>query len=110
VGQLRIYMHPSGEGAMHRSGFSWTAALAFPFWALTKRLYKTTVAWFGCLLVVGLLPPRILFRVQDDRVRGLAMLACMAAYWLLCGFFAGRWHRHVLERRGFFVSAEEAAS
>jgi Protein of unknown function (DUF2628) len=107
MGQLRIYMHASGEGAMHRSGFSWGAAIAFPVWALTKRLYKTAAVWSGCFVALSLLIPRLLSGIQDEAHRVLAVLSCLMSYWLAGGLIAGRWHRHVLERRRFFVCGDE---
>lgn len=92
---------------MHRSGFSWGAALAFPVWALTKRLYTTAVVWCGGLVALSLLIPRLLAGIQDEAQRVPAVLACLMSYWLAGGFVAGRWHRHVLERRGFFVCGDD---
>lgn len=100
-------MHPSGDGAMHHSGFSWTAATAFPLWALARRLYKTAVIWCGCLLVMSLLLPRLLGVIHSQTLRALAACAYIAGYWLAAGLLAGWWHRIVLERRGYFVAAAE---
>src|SRR6476659_9265486 len=109
MGHVRIYMHPSGDAAMHHSGFSWTAVIAFPLWALARGLYKTAVIWCGCLLVMSLVLPRLLGVIHGEALRALAACAYIAGYWLAAGFVAGWWHRIVLERRGYFVVAEEMA-
>lgn len=102
---LRIYLHPSGRSVLHRSGFSWSAAFAFPLWALTRRLYKTTLVWCLGLGVACLLLPR-LHHVTTDSASMLVTAAYVIAYGLAVGSVASLWHRSVLRRRGYFVGAE----
>jgi hypothetical protein len=109
MAQLRIFMHRSGAAAMHSSGFSWSAAIAFPLWALTRRLYATAVTWCGCLVLLSLLVPRFFAGIEDEGRRIPAVFACLICYWLAPGFVAGWWHRRMLVRKGFFVSADEGS-
>jgi hypothetical protein len=101
-------MHPSGDSQLLPSGFSWVAAFAFPLWALTRRLYKTALVWFVALTAVSQLAPRLAALIDDPRLRAIAILAYTVTYWTTAGFLARVWHRHVLERDGYFVSAADA--
>jgi hypothetical protein len=107
MSRLRIYMHASGDSALHRSGFSWTAAFLFPLWALTRRLYKTAAV--SCVVIFALtqLIPPLFSLIRDPVVQGVAALVYMLGYWTAPGFLASRWHRHVLERAGYVVTADE---
>lgn len=108
MAQLRIYMHASGDCVLHQSGFSWLAAFALPFWALSKRLYRTALVTFVVMLAASQVVPPLLARVESEPASTLLALAYTLAYWMVPGFLATRWHRHVLERRGYFVTAREA--
>jgi len=74
MSRLRIYMRASGDSALHRSGFSWTAAFVFPLWALTRRLYKTAAV--SCVVVFALsqLIPPLFSLIHDPVVQGVATL------------------------------------
>jgi hypothetical protein len=104
---IRIYMHPSGDCVLHRSGFSWLAAFALPLWALSKHLYRTALLAFVFVLLATQLAPRLLAQIESENARSLVAFAYLCLYWMVPGFAATRWHRHVLERRGYVVSASE---
>ena len=110
MAQLRIYMHDSGDCVLHRSGFSWLAAFALPIWAFSKRLYRTALIALVGVVAASQLVPLILDRIESETVSGLLALAYVVAYWMVPGFYATRWHRRVLERRGYFVGADEEIS
>ena len=107
MAQLRIYLHPSGDCVLHRSGFSWLAAFALPLWALSKRLYRTALVAFVVVLVVIQLVPRLLARIEPESLRDSVALVYTLLYWIVPGFSATRWHRRVLERSGYVVCASE---
>ena len=102
-------MHPSGDSELLPSGFSWVAAFVFPLWAFTRRLYKTALVWFVVITAVSQLAPRLTAAIRDPRVRVIAIVAYTITYWATAGFLARVWHRQVLERNGYFVSAADAA-
>jgi|SRR5688572_15672358 len=110
MGQLRIYMHDSGDCVLHRSGFSWLAAFALPVWAFSKRLYRTALLTLVVSVAASQLTPLLIDRMESDTVSGLLALAYVLVYWMVPGFYATRWHRRVLERSGYFVSADEHTS
>ena len=107
MGPLRIYMHSSGDCVLHRGGFSWIAAVALPVWALTRRLYRTAAMTFLLVLIVNMVMPRLFALVPGAALRGFLAVAYLFAYWLVPGLTANRWHRRVLERRGYFVMATD---
>ena len=106
---MRIYMHPSGDSELLASGFSWVAAFAFPLWALTRRLYKTALLWLVAVIAVSQMAPRLAAVIGDPRLRAIVIVTYAITYWATAGFLARAWHRHVLERNGYFVSAADAA-
>lgn len=102
-------MHPSGDSELLPSGFSWVAAFAFPLWAFTRRLYKTALVWVVVMTALSQLAPRLTASIKDPRLQVIAIMASTITYWATQGFLARVWHRHVLERNGYFVSAADAA-
>jgi hypothetical protein len=105
--QLRIYMHPSGDSALHRSGFSWTAAFVFPVWAVTRRLYKTALAFSALIFAASQILPVLFATFGSAVVQGFGAAVYVVCYWMLSGSLASRWHRHVLERGGYVLTARE---
>ena len=110
MARLRIYMHDSGDCVLHRSGFSWLAAFALPVWAFSKGLYRTALLALVAVVTASQLTPLLLDRIASETLSGLIALAYVLAYWMVPGFYATRWHRRVLERSGYFVSADEEIS
>lgn len=107
MAQLRIYMHASGDCVLHRSGFSWLAALVLPIWALSKRLYRTALIALVVSAAASQLVARMLALIEAEMLSGWFALAYVCVYWMVPGFLATHWHRHVLERSGYFVAADE---
>ena len=110
MAQLRIYMHESGDCVLHRSGFSWLAAIALPIWAFSKGLYRTALVALVVVIAASQLVPPMVDRIESETASGLVALGYVLAYWLVPGFYATRWHRRVLERTGYFVGADEESS
>ena len=110
MAQLRIYMHDSGDCVLHRSGFSWLAACALPIWAFSKRLYRTALFTLIVSVAASQLTPLLIDRMESETISGLLALAYGLVYWMVPGFYATRWHRRVLERSGYFVTADEETS
>jgi hypothetical protein len=103
VAKLAIYMNEAGESVMHRTGFSWMAAIVPPIWALQHRLYKTCVAAFVVSVFVthtnALMPndaPWVGLRI------GWVLFQVLGA-----GFGSNLYHRVVLERSGYFITSAE---
>jgi hypothetical protein len=95
---LAIYMNDAGKSVVHRTGFSWVAAILLPVWALQHRLYKTCVA----TIVINLLSPYAeAFMAPRFRI-GLDLFVILGA-----GIIANTYHRIVLERSGFFMASAE---
>jgi hypothetical protein len=107
MARLRIYMHESGDCVLHRSGFSWLAAFVLPIWALSKRLYRTALIAFVVSVASSQLVARMLPLIESDMVSEWFALAYACVYWMVPGFLATRWHRYVLERSGYVVTADE---
>lgn len=99
--ELRVYAGPHGECAISRSGFSFLAAMFFPLWALSKRLYKTSFG-VAALSTVG----DFLARRHELFASYPAIWFAIALLWFsLLGWFGPRWHRRMLERRGYVLVA-----
>jgi hypothetical protein len=95
---LAIYMDEAGKSVVHRTGFSWTAAIFLPVWALQHRLYKTCVA---TVAINALLPYAEAPMPRGFRI-GLGMFQILGA-----GVIANTYHRILLERSGFFMASAE---
>jgi hypothetical protein len=98
--QLRMYSDQRGASAVYESGFSWLAALCPPVWYLQQHLYG--------LALVSL--------VECTAVQALLALSSLSQTWQWIlyilhlaanGFVARPIQRWLLERGGWFVTAEE---
>jgi hypothetical protein len=92
----RIYLqHPAThETVAVATGFSWHACLLGPLWAVMRRLWLVALL----MLVVDVLITAIgLAGVAAD----LASLVLSIAFAAYCGVNGNKWHRQVLERKGF---------
>lgn len=103
MGQLAIYMNDAGESALHRTGFSWVAAIAPPIWAFQHRLYKTFIA----ALAVG-----VFMTHANALMPNTAPWTGFRIGWILlqvlgAGFGANLYHRIVLEYSGYFMTSAE---
>ena len=103
MAKLAIYMNEAGQSALHRTGFSWMAAIVPPIWALQHHLYKTCVATF---VISTLVNPTIAL-VPDGPPRTAVQIGWALFQLLGAGFGANLYHRIVLERSGYFMTSAE---
>jgi hypothetical protein len=106
MAKLAIYMNEAGNSVLHRTGFSWVAAMFPPLWALQHRLYKTCVAtlviYILLILMIGPVP-------KDLSPAGpwIAWIPWFLIQVLGVGFGANPYHRLLLERSGYFMTSAE---
>ena len=82
-----------------RDGFSWSAALFTPFWALAHRLWLVLLAYLGVLVVAE-------FGLRAVGLNGTgAATAVMVALHILVGLEASSLRRWTLTRRGYAMLA-----
>jgi hypothetical protein len=103
MAKLAIYMNEAGDSVLHRTGFSWLAAILPPIWALQYRLYKTCVA----TLVIDIPLNLVLVRMPN-----LTSMYAVGVSWylfqiLIVGFGTNLYYRVVLERSGYFMTSAE---
>jgi hypothetical protein len=103
VAKLAIYMNEAGESVMHRTGFSWMAAIVPPIWAFQHRLYKTCVAAF----VVGVFVTHTNALMPNDAPWVGLRIGWVLFQVLGVGFGSNLYHRVVLERSGYFMTSAE---
>lgn len=92
---------------LHRTGFSWLAVLAWPLWALHRRLWwvllasfpLTTFAHGAANLAIGWVP--------GETAQGLLALAWLIGWSVAAGRWANALHRRLLERAGYRMTATE---
>jgi hypothetical protein len=95
---------------LHRTGFSWLAAVAWPLWALHRRL------WWVLLLSLPLtLALHTFVNWAIGLVPGVTPQGVLALAWVIgWSFAAGRWanalHERLLERAGYRMTATELAA
>jgi hypothetical protein len=100
MGRLRLYAHPDGRTTVHESGFSWTAALLPPFWALQRGLR----ALAALLFVFGALPGLLrLSELLPWYGSGALLVLLPLGY----GWLAAPLHTWWLRRGGWVLTAEE---
>lgn len=104
---LSLYIDPSGRASLHRTGFSWAAALALPLFALHRRQWRTLVAATLATPLVHALANAAIETVPGDTAQGLLALAWLLGWSAACGAVANAWHRRSLERAGFRRVATE---
>ncbi len=105
--RLSIYIRPSGESVLHRTGFSWLAVLAWPLWALHRRLWWVFLASFPLTTAAHGIANLAIGAVPGENAQG-----ALALFWLIgWSLAAGRWanglHRRLLERAGYRMTATE---
>jgi hypothetical protein len=103
VAKLAIYMNEAGESVMHRTGFSWMAAIVPPIWAFQHRLYKTCVAAF----VVGVFVTHTSALIPNGGPWIGLRIGWVLFQVLGVGFGSNLYHRVVLERSGYFMTSAE---
>jgi Protein of unknown function (DUF2628) len=103
MAKLAIYMNEAGKSVLHRTGFSWAAAIVPPIWALQHRLYKTCVATFA----VNILLPQAIALMPNGAPQTGVQIGWALFQLLGAGFGANLYHRVVLERSGYFMTSAE---
>ena len=94
-------MNEAGDCVVHRTGFSWVAAIVPVIWALQHRLYKTCAA----TLVIQLLENQTTALMPNGAPWvqiGVFLFQALGA-----GFGANLYYRVVLERSGYFMTSAE---
>jgi len=101
-----IYADRSGCLAMHRSGFSWIAALYPPLWAVPRRLWLACLGWLAISLSAKALLLALLFHLAltGRDIFGIYLGAILIECWVL-GRFANSFHRWWLQRHGYVLIA-----
>ena len=107
MADLSIYISPQGRIVLHRSGFSSLAWLAWPLWALHRRLWWLLLA--SVPLTLGL---HYVINAAISLVPGTSAQGWLALAWLIGWSWAsGRWanalHQKLLERSGHLLTATE---
>lgn len=107
---LSLYINPRGASVLHRTGFSWLAAVAWPLWALHRRLWWVLLASLPLTVALHTVVNWAIGFVPGETAQGVLALAWLVGW----SFVAGRWanglHRHLLERAGFLMTATELAA
>ena len=101
-----IYADRSGRLALHRSGFSWIAALYPPLWAVPRRLWLACLGWLAISLSAKALLLVLLFHLPllGAGAGGIYLGAVLIERCVL-GRFANSFHRWWLQRRGYVLIA-----
>lgn len=108
VAKLSLFMNPAGRVVVHRTGFSWLAAMALPLWALHRRLYLAFIVLLPLTLLLHDGVGRLILRLtEDEALVTLQALGWLLAWSVLAGRWANRAHRWWLERRGYAMTATE---
>ena len=104
---LSLYMNPAGKVVVHRTGFSWLAALALPLWALHRRLYLVFIVLLPLTALLHNAVAWVMHRVAGEMAGAWIAVLWLVAWSVLAGRVANRGHRWWLTRRGFFMTATE---
>ena len=98
MGRQRLYINDRGDCVINDSGFSWFAGIAFPVWALHRRLY----------LLAFIMPvPFLAMNFYADEITTSTQILVTVAQFVLSGALANPVHRRLLEEQGWRVTAEE---
>ncbi len=108
--RLSVYINPRGESVLHRTGFSWLAMLAWPLWALHRRLWWVLLASLPLTFVAHTLANGAIGLVPGETAQGSLALAWLIGWSVAAGRVANRLHRHLLERAGYRMTATELAA
>jgi hypothetical protein len=103
MAKLAIYMNEAGKSVLHRTGFSWVAAIVPSIWALQHRLYKSCVAIF----VIQLLENQTIALMPNGAPWASVQIGLFLFQALGTGFGANLYHRVVLDRSGYFMTSAE---
>jgi len=100
---VSIHVDAAGARALHVSGFSWSAALLQPVWALRHRLYGAAALMLAALW----LRDSMVLRLPSGWLRELLAFSWFCVQIWFVGRNANRWHLRALQRRGFHPAAVE---
>ena len=107
MAKLSLYIDPRGVSVLHRSGFSWLAAFALPLWALHRRLWRTFLASLPLTAALNALANAAIEWLPGETAQGAAALAWLVGWSWAAGRYSNQWHRYVLERAGYRMTATE---
>ena len=107
MAKLSLYIDPRGVSVLHRSGFSWLAAVAVPLWALHRRLWWTFLASLPLTMALHGLAGAAIEWLPGETAQGAAALAWLLGWSWVAGRHANHWHRYLLERAGYRMTATE---
>jgi hypothetical protein len=104
---LSIFANDQGRTALHRSGWSWLAALSLPLWALRRSMWRTLAALLFALPLLLTALDVAIKAIPDERTQGWLGLAGILGWSIACGALANRWHLRNLHRAGYQLIATE---
>lgn len=107
MSQLSIYIRPSGESVLHRTGFSWLAVLAWPLWALHRRLWWVLLLSLPLTFALHSVVNEAIELVPGETAQGALALLWLAGWSLAAGRWANTLHQRLLERAGYLMTATE---
>ncbi len=105
-----IYEHPEYGFRAVRRGFSWSAFLVPPLWAVRRGLGWLTlllVAWSTLMFNITQLTSQW---VHNPLAQALILLALIVLFGFRSGFYGYRWHARALTEEGFTRRTTLAAS
>ena len=107
---LSLYINPRGASVLHRAGFSWLAALAWPLWALHRRLWWVLLASLPLTLGLHVAVNQAIGLVPGETAQRMLALAWLIGWSFVSGRWANALHRSLLERAGYRMTATELAA
>ena len=105
---LSIFANDQGRTALHRSGWSWLAALSLPLWALRRNLWRTLAALFIASPPLLVALDVVIKAIPGEHTQGWLALALIVGWSIACAALANRWHLRCLRRAGYRLIATEA--
>ena len=107
MSRLSLYINARGESVLHRTGFSWLAAVAWPLWALHRRLWWVLLLSLPLTAALHTVVNGLIELVPGDTAQGLLALLWLVGWSLAAGRWANALHRRLLEKGGYRMTATE---
>lgn len=107
MSRLSLYINARGESVLHRTGFSWLAAVAWPLWALHRRLWWVLLLSLPLTAALHTVVNGLIELVRGDTAQGLLALLWLVGWSLAAGRWANALHRRLLEKGGYRMTATE---
>ncbi|MEO8059160.1 MAG: hypothetical protein ABI671_12600 [Burkholderiales bacterium] len=104
---MSLYINPRGASVVHRTGFSWLAALAWPLWALHRRLWWVLLASLPLTFGLHTAVNQAIEFVPGETAQGVLALAWLIGWSFVAGRWANALHQSLLERAGYRMTATE---